>query len=527
MKRFFLLLSLFLLTYLSSKAIDVNSVPVGLTIDSTVVMAESQSFGRRIEGTVITPNLDYLLLKFRETTKSGKWLKFKGEIGAFCLKESRLLWTRPFNYGTSSVVCTKAGVLIHQNNNKVTMLDPKTGEERWKRKFYPILSDDTANIVLAYSSATSSKLSGYDLTTGQQLWTVKLPHDKNWGWNHVISEDSVRWLIVADNLNRLNIHTGELYTYEAKTGVVDVKNAILQGLAMAVGAAAGGMIGGGAYVYPYPMGTIGKNVINQLHSNVLIDDSLYFFSDRQHVVCLNDSMHTLWSYELPSKTAASARLICNDSTLYMFNLGYGVKEGMYKKMGRPFIAAFDKRTGACRLMNMLSMRKDIVEDAALTPDGVFMLFDDGLSYKKELDDSTVTVSSWDVKSYGRLRAIITTPVYTYYKLKSMFDIVASDGFHFPIITENGDVFLVDKELHISERFPAHTLYHPICMVGNSMCVYSPFCDQQDIWLVSFQGIPEIRMTVPIHNIGIADRKLYLSNSNSLYYLPLEQSELTK
>ena len=147
-------------------------------------------------------------------------------------------------------------------------------------------------------------------------------------------------------------------------------------------------------------------------------------------------MKTVWSYEFPSKTSAFSRLVCNDSTLYMFNLGFGLKNGQQRtKMGRPFIAAFDKRTGECQFMNMLSLKKDMVEDAVLNPEGAFMLFDDGLAYKHELDDSTVTVSPWDVKEHSQLRAIITQPVYAYYNLKSMFDVIATDGVHFPVITE--------------------------------------------------------------------------------------------
>ncbi|MBP5782713.1 MAG: hypothetical protein J6W04_04155, partial [Bacteroidales bacterium] len=184
-------------------------------------------------------------------------------------------------------------------------------------------------------------------------------------------------------------------------------------------------------------------------------------------------------------------------------------------------AAFDKRTGACQFMNMLSLKKDMVEDAVLNPEGAFMLFDDGLAYKHELDDSTVTVSPWDVKEHSQLRAIITQPVYAYYNLKSMFDVIVTDGVHFPVITENGDIFMVDRELRISETFPAYSLYWPLCMVGDWMCVYSPTSRRQDIWLVSLQGIPEIQLTIPIRGVGIAGGKLFLNNDERLYYLPLD------
>ena len=516
--KIFLFFSVLLVVSLSSKADNIEKDSVGQTIDGAAVMAESQSFDRRIEGVVIDPELDYLLLKFRATTKSGKWLKFKGEIGAFSLKESKLLWTSPFDYSNSSISCTKSGVVV-TTGNKVSMLDPTTGNVRWQGKFFPVQFDDSTHVVLGYSGARSSKLSGYDLNTGKQLWTISLPHDKNWGWNHVIREDSAHWLIVADDLNRLNIRTGEVGVYKAKTGVSDVKGAILKGLAMGAMAMAGAMTTGLA---AYPIGYVSPNVINQLHSNVVQDDSHYFFADRECVACLDRSMNTVWSFDFPSRTSAFSRLVDNDSTLYMFNLGFGFKDGRQRmKMGRPFIAAFDKRTGNCHYMNMLSLKKDMVEDALLNPDGAFMLFDDGLAYKHELNDSTVTISPWDVNEHGRLRSIVTQPVYAHYRLKNMFEVIASDGFHFPVITEKGDIFLVDKELRISTSFPAHSLYWPICMVGDRMCVYSASSSAQDIWLVSLQGIPEIKLTIPIRRVGIAGGKLFLSNDERLYYLPLE------
>lgn len=519
MKKYFknYLLFLLFLTCSSVMADSTSTVAIGLTIDSTVVMAESQSFGRRIDDVVIEPGLNYMLLKFRETTKSGKWLEFKGEIGAFSIKDSKLLWTYPFNYGNSSVYCTKAGVAISKGN-KFCMLDPNTGHVRWQGKFFPVQYDDSTNIVLGYSGPRSSKLSGYDMITGQQLWTTRIPHDKNWGWNNVIREDSVHWIVVADHLNRLNIRTGEVCIYKAKTGVSDIKGALLQGLGIVAGAIAGALATG---YTTYPVGFVGKNVINHLHSNVVQDDSLYYFADREKVVCLDKSMNIVWSHQFPPKTSAFSQLVYNDSTLYMFNLGYGLQNGQQRtKMGRPFIAAFDKRTGACQFMNMLSLKKDMVEDVVLNPYGAFMLFDDGLTYKHELDDSTVTVSPWDVKKHGQLSAIITQPVYTYYNLKNMFDVIATDGTFFPVITEKGDIFMVDRNLRISESFPAYSLYWPLCKVGDRMCIYSPTSHRQDIWLVSLQGFPEIQLTIPVRNVGITGGKLYLSNNERLYYLHL-------
>ena len=519
----FLLSMLLYVAVVPTKADDIAKVTVGLTLDSTVVEADCQEFGRRLDDIVITPSQDYMLLKFRDLTKDGKWIKFKGELGAYSLKESKLLWTKPFDYSNSAAICTKDGILTVKNNNKVTMLNSHTGEVIWQSKFYPAKVDDSTHIVLGYAGRLSGKLSAYDLTSGQKLWTANIPHVKNWGWNHVIREDSLHWLVVADDLNRLNIHTGEVSTYDAKTGVTDVKASLLMGLAMVGGAVAGAMISGSTYVpyYYNPSGMTDSNVINHLYSNVLRDDSLYYFADRQHVVCLDSMMNTVWSYDLPSKTSAFSQIVCDDSTLYMFNLGFGMQDGVRrKKMGRPFIASFDKRTGACRFMNMLSMKKDMVEDAMLTPDGAFMLFDDALAYKRELADSVVTISPWNVEQHGKLSGIITQPVYADFKYHGMFELIASDGIYFPVITEKGDILMVDKELRTADHYPASSLYWPLCMVGDRMCISSYAGGSQNVWLVTLQGVPELKLTIPVHRAGIAGNKLYLHNERALYSIPL-------
>ena len=161
---------LLLLSCSSVRADDTSKVTVGLTIDSTAVVAESQAFGRRIEDVVIEPGLDYMLLKFRETTKSGKWLKFKGEIGAFSITDSRLLWTYPFDYRNSSVYCTKAGVAISKGK-KFSMLDPNTGNVRWQGKLTPVQFDDSTNIVLGSSGVRSSKLRVGTMSYVRTLYT--------------------------------------------------------------------------------------------------------------------------------------------------------------------------------------------------------------------------------------------------------------------------------------------------------------------------------------------------------------------
>ena len=507
----FLFVAIALLICMPSMADDTNKVTIGVSIDSMEVKADSLSFGHFIKNVQTAPGAEYILLKLHDTTKNGKYFKNKGEFGVLNLEDHKLRWKKPYNMLASDIHCCKAGVVVVTYHTEVTMFNPVTGEECWKTKFFPVQFDDSTNIVLGYKNIWSSELSGYDLSTGEKKWTVNLPHKKNWGWNNVVREDSVHWLIVADNLNRLNIQTGELFTYEAKTGVADVKRTLL-------------LDSQRHYSPLYPTGAVSQRAVSRLHSNVLCDDSLYYFADRQNVVALDSTMNVVWSYSMPPKTAAFSQLICNDSTLYMFSLGYGLLDGYKRqKMGRPFVATFDKRTGDCRFMNMLSVKKDIVEDAVLESDGILMLFDDGLAYKHDLNDSTVTVSPWDVKKYGKLCGFCKDVFYAYYHLKNMFDVISYDGNSFPVVTENSNIYVVDRNLRVSDNYPVYSLYKPVMMIGDRMCVKSVVNEVRDVWLTTIQGVPEIKLTVPVLGMDVIQNKLYLCNYDCLYCLPLDDS----
>ena len=524
--RHYLAYFFFFACILSGHAADTTKIGVMALKDSASVMAESQIFYQRIDTAVILPHTDYVMLKFRDMTFDGKGLQNEGEIGSYSVKKAKMVWTRPFNYTTDVVFCTPLGVLL-SDGKKVTMLDFETGDLRWKGKFVPIRCDYSANVVLGYPHAKSSKLSGYDLRSGKQLWSSELSHDKNWGWHRAIREDSVHWLVTADNLNRLDIRTGEIVAYEAKTGVegsgkTGSELAALGGLfgGAILGAAMGATLSGSIHVtvISVPFGFVpnNKNVMD-LHSNVLREDSLYYFADRKSVVCLDSQMKPVWSYDLPSKTAAHSWLASNDSTLYMFSMGYGLLNGIQpKKMGPPFIAAFDKHTGKCKYLDVLSVNKDMAQDAVLSSEGAYMLFDDGFVFKHYLNSSPVRTTQWDTKTYGRLQAIVSQPVYSLSNQKDTFEAISIGGTNHLVLTDKGDVCLVDQAMRVLRHYPARSVYWPLCQQDARKCLHSLAGDRQEVWLVSQHGVPEIQFTIPVKGGGFSCGKLLLYNSYHLY-----------
>ena len=511
MKRIAFVTLLALCSTLMAAQVKLRTASIGIRmIDSTKVEAPYLTFGRTVYAMHGRPQVDYLLLMFREKPwDTDKW-EPQGEIALLSLPDHQLLWTRPFNYQKQAVSLSRWGVLLLEGNN-VSLLDKQTGETVWKQKMSLVKFDDTSRVVIGYKSNASSKLIGYDILTGKQMWTVKLPHNENWGWGDVIRDDSTHLLVTCNNLSRLNLLTGELQVHEAKTGVTDVKNALLQGLVAVAGAIGTAALTGGMYSY-YPL-YVGQNMITGLYSNVVKDDSVYFFSDRKHVACLDSTLNTIWQTELPAKTATHASLLVDDSLVYMFSYGYGVAASGPKKMGRPFIAAFDKRTGKELFMNLLTMKKDIVSNALLTPSGVYMMFDDGLAYQSDLRDPQTDISPWDFEQYGRLHGLRAEPFYVHYPLKGTFQRVEFDGQNCPVITDKGYVYLVNEHLEIRDRFDYYHLYYPIYEQDDRIWVSGP---KDDLWVLHELGIPEYHITQPIEKICYYGEHLYLQDEKGVY-----------
>ena len=309
-----------------------ETVIVGKKTGGTDLKAQCYTFPQRVETFSISDKGDYLCISFRETTKSGKYLKNKGEIGFYDTKSSQLLWKQPIDFSKSRVTCLSEGVLISEIGSKISLLSKETGAKKWEADLFPVYVDDSLGLVLGYNSPTSNKLRAVSLKFGNYLWENKIPHQ--YGWNEVLDLEQNKRLIVADALHKLDFMTGELLTYPGKPGAHDTKAALLQGLAAVAVGVAGGVATGGAYYYSYV--PIANNTITGLTSNILSQDSLYYWADRQHISCMDTAFNVVWQTEFPDVKASRSQLFVQDGKLFMLNYGYGLREGASrKKYGTP------------------------------------------------------------------------------------------------------------------------------------------------------------------------------------------------
>lgn len=493
-----------------------EAIKVGKKIDGTELKAQCYTFPQRIETFSMSDKGDYLCISFRETTKSGKYLKNKGEIGFYDLANKQLLWKQPINFGRSQITCLSEGVLMSEIDNKISLLSKETGEKRWEADLFPIYTDDSLGLILGYNFAASNKLRAVGLKFGNDLWEKKVPHD--YGWSQVLDLDQSKRLIVADELHKLDFLTGEMLTYEGKPGAFDAKSALLQGLGSVAIGVAGGMAGGGGYYYSYI--PVGKNTITGLTSNILSQDSLYYWADREHICCLDTTLNVVWKTEFPNIKASRSQLFVQDNKLFMLNYGYGLREGVSaKKYGRPFIACYDLQSGKELFFNRLSLKKDMIEDALRTDDALYMLFDDGMAYQ-ELTDSVVNIVSWDTKQYGKLKGILSRTLYVANSDTTAFQQLTFDGEHCLVYTDQGVIYEVNKDLNIGNTYQPESIYIPNFQLKDYLCIGNG----DDFWFIHEMGMPIAHLETDFKKGRVIDNKLLLlTENNQFLFIDLDEA----
>lgn len=493
-----------------------DSITVGTKSDGTPLRAAVYTSTQLIEEFSISQEGEHLCIDFRETSKNGKYLKNKGEIGFYDLKRHTLLWKSPINYLNTRSACLDRGVLLSKNG-KVWLLDKENGTKQWETKLNLVRIEESQGVLLGYRSAGSNKLCAIDLNTGQALWEQKMPHQ--YGWSRVKRLEDGQLLIVADDLHRLNVLTGEMQTFKSIPGAQDTKAALLQGLTAAMVGVAGGIAGGFVFYSYMPTG---NNIISHLCSNTLVHEGRCYWADRKQIVCLDSAMNVVWQREFPEMKAGYSDLFMLDNKLYMLSYGYGLRpNGSRKKYGRPFIACYDPQEGTEEFFNPLSMKKDIVEDALWTKNALYMLFDDGLAYQ-EFTDSVVNITPWDTKQHGRLSVMKPDTIYAANDDRSVFTPLFFDGEHCPVYNEHGALYEIDKDLNISNSYQPTQLYPVRLRLRDYLCVGN----RNDFHFIHRIGMPVARMPFAIRKGKVLGNKLLMLDTNG-HLLFLDMDEVVK
>jgi len=514
MKKVILFLVVVLSFGIEAKAQKDTVVVIGQKMDGTAMSVPALHFDKSVFTYNFSGDENYLCVSYRNLSKDGKSWKNSGKISYINFKDHRELWSKSINYQSQRAMCVKSGVLFSDVNN--IFYKDNAGVEPWSTVSSLVQINDSLNLVFGYDYMFPNTLRAYSLIDGTELWKTKVSHD--YGWSDQIDLSPSQKLVVADNLYRINLSTGETLQYPLKVGKPDVGRMLLQGLAAAAAAGVGAAVTGSQYYYT-PV-TIKNNVINGMVSNICQNDSVYYIADREKVSCVDTLLQPKWTCEIPDNMSSHSALLVNGDRLYMLNMGYGLKDGYRRvKRGTPFLASYDLHTGKQIYMNILSPKKDMIEGVIATKDAFFMLFDDGLVYQNVVD-TTVSRHDWNVEKYGKLYQFVTDTVYVIDSIKGNFTPVYFDGANCPVYSDNGHLYVVDKDLNIKADYPENLIYTPCVGMKDYFCVNK----DDDFWFIHKLGLPVTHFnSVVLHGEFVGKKLTLLTDKNDLLFIDLDKA----
>lgn len=515
-RKTFLSIILFLVYPLLVSAQIIDSTIIGYYSDNTPVKATSVKYQETIHSFNITPSKQFIAANLRPF-KNGKWGNY-GEVGMIEISTGKLLWKEEINFAKENPQCTDYGILVTSLNG-TKLLHRYSGRQVWEKDVFPIYHDVPSGILFTYNR-TSERVRAIRTMNAEELWKGH-KISPNYGWSEVqYLNDSTR-LIVANGIYKLNLHTGEAKEYEVQTGVLDARENMIEGLigiASAIGAGiSAANLGYGVYWVP-----TFQNTITQFHSNLLKEDSLYYFANKKGISCLNTELQPIWEFELADGLCSKSQLQIKGDSLYMINYGYAVKDsGKRVKRGQPFFAIFNKRTGDLHNINHLTTEKEIMHDAAYFEENAYLLFEDGIAYQNPLH-SKAQKKEWGNKEKGILQDIVNDTIYAYQITSQDFNPLTLSPKRCPVLTEKSEVVVFNDKLEILEEHNSSVLYRPISKNGTIICIKGIKENETDCWIIHESGKPLLHISKPINDVkAISNDMLILLNYNQLFFLSIK------
>ncbi len=192
---------------------------------------------------------------------------------------------------------------------------------------------------------TSVYTIGVDMNTGKQLWERYLPYKVHYPFQHfVISLDSTTAYVVGDSLIKLNLLNGEYKSRPFNGGRPSTvaqrfgKGVMREGIAL-------DKFSQMTYHDYLASGSVVQYMVTGSHSNMVIYRDSMYIADADSLYCFDKDLNENWVTALPKDLGSASALRRDEGKLRLVN--YGVCFLNYKqiRIGKPFVATYDRNTG--------------------------------------------------------------------------------------------------------------------------------------------------------------------------------------
>ena len=189
----------------------------------------------------------------------------------------------------------------------------------------------------------------------------------------------------------------------------------------------------------------------------LIDSLNIYFASKEKISSLDLNGNIIWFYLLPENLTSSSHIMLMDSTLFMINTGSSQLGYSRVKQGKPYLAAFDSKTGEKLFFNTVDDKSGKIIESVVGKEELIVLYKDKIAKCSVKNGTLILEKSFDTGKYGEFEGFINYNIYN--KFDSAYKSLAlTDTINHYIYTKKKTVLAVDKNLNVVNQYDIDQLY---------------------------------------------------------------------
>jgi hypothetical protein len=275
----------------------------------------------------------------------------------FDLEHNELKWRKKY-YRNEELYIKRGPVVFKAKENDFFLVDAETGEEQFKigTGMWPVYfnTEEGWMICMTGTKGLGSRrnLCRIDLKSKSQIWERDVKSAQEFEMSTKLNDSTL--LFVGNGLYSVDINNGEGWRLETNMQEMSSEHYGLYNLVSSV----------------------------RVCSNPFVDGSDIYIAGIKRLIKTDSNGKELWHARLPEKKTSLSRLFATKDYLLMVNMGYAPHSYSFyytylDKWGKPFLAAYDKKTGKNVYMHERKKYADFIKDVEFRDDdALFLLFAD-------------------------------------------------------------------------------------------------------------------------------------------------------
>lgn len=337
-----------------------NYEPVGRNLlNQREVIAFKETFDVTIQRADFDSVTNTVLLTLKDEVEKDEKIVDSGICHAvfFDLEHNELKWRKKY-YRNEELYIKRGPMVFKVKENDFFLVDAETGEEQFKigTGMWPVYfnTEEGWMICMTGTKGLGSRrnLCRIDLKSKSKIWERDVKSAQEFEMSTKLNDSTL--LFVGNGLYSVDINNGEGWRLETNMQEISNENYGLYSLVSSV----------------------------RVCSNPFVDGSDIYIAGIKRLIKTDRNGKELWHARLPEQKTSLSRLFATKEYLLMVNMGFAPHSYSFYytylgKWGKPFLAAYDKKTGKNVYMHERKKYVDFIKDVEFRDDdALFLLFAD-------------------------------------------------------------------------------------------------------------------------------------------------------